>query len=95
MPTSSDAAASLARWQDEDRPKEDEQVDMVDEDMSEDEEMGFEASDARQLNRGDEVGSSGVGDGVPGRREARRGTVEAGSGREVRGEGDGDRSGTG
>lgn len=36
-------------------PKEDEHADIVDEDMSEDEEMGFEASDARQLNRGDEA----------------------------------------
>ncbi|KAL3918504.1 MAG: hypothetical protein SGPRY_005993 [Prymnesium sp.] len=41
--------------QDEAVPKEDEHADIVDEDMSEDEEMGFEASDARQLNRGDEA----------------------------------------
>lgn len=41
--------------QDEIAHKEDEHADIVDEDMSEDEEMGFEASDARHLNRGDEV----------------------------------------
>ena len=47
-------AAHAVAQDEETRPKEDEHADIVDEDMSEDEEMGFEASDARQLNRGDE-----------------------------------------
>ncbi|KAL1529400.1 hypothetical protein AB1Y20_000349 [Prymnesium parvum] len=43
--------------------KEDEHADIVDEDMSEDEEMGFEASDARHLNRGDEEEDDAEGEG--------------------------------